>query len=251
MNVSVIIPALNEAEALPSVLSDLHRVLPMVSYVHASRIIIADNGSTDGTAEVAQVHGARVVQAPRRGYGSACLAGIASMPPEIDVVVFMDGDHSDYAEDLPKLLEPLQQRVADLVLGERVSLGKPALTFQQRFGNALACALMKIIVGHRYHDLGPFRAIRRASLDSLRMEDPAFGWTIEMQIKAVQKNLRIREIPVRYRFRIGKSKISGTITGSIRAGWGILSTIAKYAKPRWNPSLFLLKPLFLGMSKHD
>ncbi len=232
MNISVIIPALNEEKALPRVLADLQCTLRAHSgaplHIERFEIIVADNGSTDRTAELARAAAVKVLMASRKGYGSACLAGLAALPAETDVVLFMDGDYSDYAGDIPRLLEPIRKGEADFVLGERVTLGEAALSVQQRFGNALACTLMKLVYGHLYRDLGPFRAIRRSSLESLRMQDPGFGWTIEMQIKAIKKGLKIQEVPVRYRPRMGQSKISGTLMGSVRAGKAILGAIVKY-----------------------
>ena len=166
----------------------------------------------------------------RPGYGRACLAGLAALDRSVDTVVFLDGDHSDHAEELPKLVAPIAEGRADLVIGSRVSLAESgSLTVPQRFGNRLACALMRRYFGVRYTDLGPFRAIRRDALDRLAMADEAFGWTAEMQAKAAQQQLRIVEVPVRYRRRIGRSKISGTISGTVRAGIAILSTIRRVA----------------------
>lgn len=219
MVVSVIIPARNEAEALGRVLKALPR-----SLVHD--VVVVDNGSTDATAEIARQAGARVVCQPRAGYGRACLAGIAALDPLVDVVAFMDADYSDYPEELPKLLAPLEAGRADLVIGSRRALAqKASLTLQQRFGNWLACRLMHLFFGIRYTDLGPFRAITRKALDRLSMRDQAFGWTVEMQAKAAIAGLRAVEIPVHYRRRIGQSKISGTIKGTFLAGITILAVI--------------------------
>lgn len=221
---AVVIPALNEEEALPAVLRDLARCVP------DAHVVVVDNGSTDRTAERAEAEGATVVHQPRRGYGSACLAGFAWLsqdPP--DIVVVMDGDNSDFAEDLDALTEPIARGEADMVLGERVSQGdRGSLLPNQRFGNWLATGLIRLHTGHRYADMGPFRALRWTSLQSLRMEDPAFGWNVEMQMKAVQKGLRIQEVPVRYRSRIGQSKISGTVRGTVKAGIGILRATWRY-----------------------
>jgi glycosyltransferase involved in cell wall biosynthesis len=195
-------------------------------------VIVVDNGSTDRTAQVARAHGAQVVHEPHRGYGSACLAGMAALAPDVTVVAFMDGDGSDDPADLPRLLEPIVRGDADMVLGSRV-LGERetgALTPQQRFGNALATVLLRALHGARYSDLGPFRAIRREALDRLGMRDTSFGWTVEMQIKAARHGLRVQEIPVHYRKRrAGQSKISGTLRGTISAGAKITWTIFRYS----------------------
>ncbi len=223
MNISVIIPAYNEEQALPLVLEELARQ-------SVDDVIVVDNGSTDRTAEVARATGARVVSEPRRGYGQTCQAGLGAISPESELVVFLDADHSDYPEDLPALVAPIQQGHADLVIGSRV-LGQAAagsLTPQQRFGNWLACWLIALRFHRAFTDLGPFRAIRRDALERLHMRDPAFGWNVEMQIKALKAGLRILEVPVRYRARIGQSKISGTLTGAIRAGFGILGMIVRH-----------------------
>ncbi len=230
--VTVIIPAYNEQESLPQVLSDLPSV---------GRVIVANNASTDRTAEVAAAAGAIVVDEPRRGYGSACLAGLARLHelaeresdlPEI--VVFIDGDYSDHPEQLVELVEPIFADQADFVLGSRL-LGQRepgAMPAQSIYGNRLACALMRLLFGANYTDLGPFRAIRYPHLLALEMSDTNFGWTVEMQIKAAKAKLRTLELPVRYRKRIGTSKISGTVRGTISAGYKILYTIAKYGV--WN-----------------
>ncbi len=226
--VTVIIPALDEEESLPLVLGDLPQV---------GQVIVVDNGSTDATAAVAKRCGATVVPEAQRGYGSACLRGLATVRDQIErgqeaprVVVFLDADYSDHPEMLPQLVGPIFAGDADCVLGSRL-LGKReagAMPPQSVFGNKLACFLMRLLFGIRYTDLGPFRAIEYSALESLNMEDENFGWTIEMQIKAGRADLRVREIPVPYRCRVGTSKISGTVLGSIKAGNKILYTIAKY-----------------------
>ncbi|MBI4353824.1 MAG: glycosyltransferase family 2 protein [Candidatus Omnitrophica bacterium] len=223
IRVGIIIPARNEAEALARVVSEIPRQL-------VSEIIVVDNGSTDATASVALQAGARVVAEPIAGYGRACLRGLAALGVSVDTVVFMDADHSDYPDDLPMLLDPIAEGRADLVIGSRLRRAQPgSLTLPQRLGNRLACALMRWWFGARYTDLGPFRAIRREALERLHMQDHAFGWTVEMQAKAARCRLRIEEIPVRYRPRIGRSKISGTLKGTVRAGMAILTTIVRIA----------------------
>lgn len=197
-------------------------------------VIVVDNGSTDGTARVAAAGGARVVSESRRGYGSACLAGIDALAgsPDEDIVVFLDADGSDDPDVLPSLVEPIVRGNADFVVGSRV-LGERepgALPPHARFGNALAVFLMRRLTGARYTDLGPFRAIRLGALRGLGMRDRDFGWTVEMQLRAARGGLRTMEVPVPYRRRVGRSKISGTIGGSVRAGAKILWTVAKHAR---------------------
>jgi glycosyltransferase involved in cell wall biosynthesis len=221
----LIIPALNEARALRQVL----REIPAGVF---GEIVVVDNGSTDGTAEIAAGAGARVVVEKRRGYGSACLAGVAALPKDADVVVFMDADGSDLPSDAGALIGPIVRDEADLVIGSR-ELGVPepgSLSPHQRLGNRLAVWLVSLLYGRRYTDLGPFRAIRRTALERLDMRDKNFGWTIEMQVKAVRRGLRIVEAPVAYRNRkAGQSKISGSLVGSAAAGAKILWTVARYA----------------------
>lgn len=226
----VIIPARNEAKSIQLVLDDLPEV---------GCVIVVDNGSTDGTGEIAERAGATVVREEKPGYGQACLTGIAhlesvaaSLTTAPDYVVFLDGDYSDYPQLLPDLVRPIDEGDYDFVLGSRL-LGereKGAMPPQSVYGNKLAVGLMRLFWKHRFTDLGPFRAIHRDSLAELKMADENFGWTVEMQIKAVVNKLRILEIPVPYRCRVGTSKISGTISGTFRAGYKILYTIAKY---RW------------------
>lgn len=231
-DVAVIIPALNEERSLPLVLRDLPPV---------GRVIVVDNGSTDATASVAAEGGAIVVCEPRRGYGAACLRGMAALAEAVErgeptprVVVFLDGDYSDYPERLPDLAAPILSGEADFVLGSRL-LGQReagAMPPQSLWGNRFACFLMRCFFRARYTDLGPFRAIDYPALKSLGMVDQNFGWTVEMQIKAVRAGLRTIEIPVPYRRRIGQSKISGTLLGTLRAGYKILYVIAKYGWAR-------------------
>jgi glycosyltransferase involved in cell wall biosynthesis len=223
--IGVIMPTRNEAAALPKVLS---AILPKVA-----EVIVVDTASTDGTPEIAAGMGARVVSEPRRGYGRACLAGIAALSPTVDTVLFMDADASDRPEDLPRLLAPIIEDGADMVIGaRRLDVEPGALTPQQRFGNALACRLIRLMWGISYTDLGPFRVIRRDALDRLQMRDETWGWTVEMQVRAARLGLRVREVPVGYRRRIGHSKISGTLMGTIKAGWKILWVIAAEALAR-------------------
>lgn len=197
---------------------------------------MTDNGSTDRTAEVAREHGALVVHEDHRGYGAACLRGMAELASigvaDTDIVVFLDGDHSDHPEELIDLIAPIVAGEAEMVIGSR-ALGKAepgALTPQQVHGNRLACWMMRVILRHRFTDLGPFRAIRWDALQSLEMRDRDFGWTVEMQMKAVRRGLRVSEVPVSYRNRIGTSKISGTVRGAFLAGYKIITTILRYAR---------------------
>jgi glycosyltransferase involved in cell wall biosynthesis len=234
-DVAVIIPALNEEASLPLVLGDLPDV---------GRVIVVDNGSTDATARVAAEGGAAVVPEPQRGYGAACLRGLSVLAESVAnggdaprVVVFLDADYSDHPELLPELVEPVFAGAADLVLGSRL-LGERepgAMPPQSLFGNRLACFLMRHLFGARYTDLGPFRAVDYPKLLGLRMADRNFGWTVEMQIKAARAGLRTLEIPVPYRCRIGKSKISGTVMGTLKAGWKILYVIGKYGSEKRTP----------------
>jgi len=222
--VSVIIPALNEERAISFVLRDLPSE-------RVSQVLVVDNGSTDRTPEVARSHGATVIRQSERGYGAACLAGLQALAQETAIVVFLDGDYSDFPDELDKLLEPILEGRADMVIGTRTQHrgSRSVLTPQQRWGNWLATTLIRLRFGHRFTDLGPFRAIRRDALEKLAMCDRNFGWTAEMQIKAVLAGLRITEVPVQYRPRIGVSKISGTVKGVVMAGIIILYTIFKYS----------------------
>ena len=223
--ISIIIPAYNEESSIGLVLDALPQ-----EKIH--EIIVVDNCSTDATARVAQEHGARVVKEPRKGYGSACLKGIDQLD-DPDIVVFIDGDFSDFPEEIVLLIGPIETGEKDFVLGSRMIFPKSQLALlpQARYGNRLAILLIKLFFKYEFTDLGPFRAIRYSSLISLGMQDRDFGWTVEMQIKAVRNGLRIHEVPVNYRKRIGISKITGTISGTIRAGTKIIYTIFKYLLP--------------------
>ncbi|MCG8608137.1 glycosyltransferase family 2 protein [bacterium] len=227
MKVVVIIPAFNEEQSIGMVLRDI----PM-ELVH--EVIVVDNHSSDDTAAVAKSGGATVVSEPRRGYGNACMAGIAhAKKSRPDTIVFLDGDYSDYPEEMRDLVAKIQEGF-DLVIGSRM-MGKAepgALLPQARWGNRLAVSLIKLLFGGEFTDLGPFRAIKWSKLLELKMRDPTFGWTVEMQVKAAKFGLRTTEVPVRYRARVGVSKITGTMSGTIKAGYKILYTIFKYALTR-------------------
>ena len=218
--ISVIIPVLNEEDAIANVIGDIPKTL-------VQEIIVVDNGCTDNTVAVAKRNGAKVVTEPRRGYGYACLAGIAAVT-EPNIVVFLDGDYSDYPTEMPQLVQPILAGKADFVVGTRMSTSKGALLPQARFGNWLACFLMRWFFGVRWTDLGPFRAIRYPQLLALDMQDKTFGWTVEMQIKSAKMGMQGCEVPVRYRKRIGTSKISGTVLGTLKAGYKILCTLFYY-----------------------
>lgn len=220
--IAVIIPAYNESGSIQPVIRDIPDWV--------DRIIVADNNSTDDTAARAADAGAEVVTESTRGYGAACLAGIDALRDE-EIVVFLDGDYSDYPEDMAHIVDPIALECADMVIGSRAKgeVATGAMTPQQRWGNWLACTLMRIIWGLRHSDLGPFRALPYATLVSLGMQDRTWGWTVEMQIRAAKCGMRVVEAPVRYRKRIGHSKISGTVSGVVRAGTKILYTIAREA----------------------
>ena len=223
--VGVVIPALNEVDAIGRVIADIP--------AWADKIIVADNGSTDGTAAAVRAAGATVVVEPEKGYGAACLAGIATLG-SVDVVVFLDGDYSDHPGDMATLVDPIVNDSVDFVIASRVTGAREpgSLTPQQMFGNWLATRLIAGIWRQKYTDLGPFRAIRKSSLDKLAMADRNYGWTVEMQIKAAELNLRVLEVPARYRRRIGVSKVSGTVKGTIMAGYKILYVIGRHALRR-------------------
>lgn len=225
MPVAAIIPALDEEHAIGAVLAGIDRNL-------VRDVIVGDNGSRDATATVARATGAEVVRVNERGYGAACAGALTRLAPDIDVVLFMDADGSDDPAEIEVVLAPIQRGDADLVIGSRAlgTVEPGALTPQQRFGNWLATRLIRLLYRHRYTDLGPFRAIRRDLLDRIAMQDRRYGWTVEMQIRALQLGARVTEVPVRYRKRVGRSKISGTVSGVLQAGWWILITIFKYAR---------------------
>lgn len=220
-SVGMVIPAYNEEQALPAALAGIP---PEV----VDSVVVVDNASSDGTAEAARQGGAVVVHEPRRGYGAACLAGIGWYEKNpVDVIVFMDADGADDPSMIKDLVAPIAAGEADLVIGSRV-LGQRepgALTPHAALGNRLAVFLIRLLFGHAYTDLGPFRAVRSGPLASLGMADRDYGWTVEMQVKAIKQGLRIKEAPVPYRRRAGKSKISGTFKGSVVAGWKIITTI--------------------------
>lgn len=225
MSIVVIIPVLNEADAIGQVIGDIPQ--PLVD-----EVIVVNNGSTDNTVQVARAAGAVVLTEPRKGYGWACLRGIEharSLQP--DIVVFLDGDYSDHPEEMSALVAPILADKADLVIGSRIKgdAEPGALLPQAQVGNRVACFLMRWIWNGRFTDLGPFRAIRFDKLLALQMEDKTYGWTIEMQIKALRQKLRYTEVPVSYRKRIGTSKVTGTLSGTIKASAKILWTIARYA----------------------
>lgn len=228
--VVVIIPALNEQASLPLVLQDL----PATSCV-----IVVDNGSVDETGKVAAEGGAHVIREERRGYGRACLSGLSELDrliaeetlPAPKVVAFVDADYSDHADLLPQIAGPALSGQVDFVLGSRLMGEREpgAMPPQSVYGNQFACWLINLFSGVHFSDLGPFRAIKYESLKELEMADENFGWTVEMQLKAVQAGLEILEVPVPYRRRVGVSKISGTISGTIKAGYKILYTVARHA----------------------
>jgi glycosyltransferase involved in cell wall biosynthesis len=222
MRVSVIIPTRNEAFAISRVLSDLPAGL-------ITEILVVDSGSTDGTPEIATKFGAHVVHEPRQGYGRACLTGLA-MANAPDVVVFLDGDYSDRPAELPLLLAPISDGRADITLGSRLGLQRipGALPWHSALGNRLAASLIKLLYGLEISDLGPFRAARADVLRELVLEELTYGWAVEMILKGTLKGFRIVEVPVSYHPRIGRSKISGTLKGTVGAAWFILSLIMRY-----------------------
>ena len=224
--IKVIIPAYNEGDSIGSVISDIPKSV--------SEIIVVNNNSTDTTLVNAEKAGATVLTENRRGYGYACLKGmdyIAQQTEKPDIIVFLDGDYSDYPEELDKIVAPILNKNMDLVIGARKKVLREAgsMTFPQIFGNELATFLMKLFFGAKFTDLGPFRAIKYDKLVALQMQDKTYGWTVEMQLKVLRKKMAYTEVPVRYKKRIGISKVSGTVKGAIFAGIKILAWIFKYS----------------------
>ncbi len=225
-DIKVIIPAFNEEDSIGKVIAEIPSIV--------SEIVVVSNNSTDNTIEKARETGATVLSESSQGYGYACLRGmkyIAEQSKKPDIIVFMDGDYSDYPEELSKLVQPIIEEDVDFVIGARAKSlrEKGSMTPQQVFGNQLATGLMRLFFGARFTDLGPFRAIKYDKLLALEMEDKTYGWTVEMQLKALKKKLSYTEVPVRYKKRIGVSKVSGTVKGTIFAGVKILGWIFKYS----------------------
>ena len=225
-HIKVIIPAFNEANSIAKVINDIPDVV--------QEIIVISNGSTDDTEHNAKKAGATVLQEPQKGYGYACLKGldyISKQTDKPDIIVFLDGDYSDYPEELLKIIDPILKEDIDFVVGTRVKQlrEKGSMTLPQIFGNWLATFLMKLIYGAKFTDLGPFRAIKYDKLLNINMQDKTYGWTVEMQLKILKKKFTYKEVPVKYRNRIGVSKVSGTIKGAIFAGVKILTWIFKYS----------------------
>lgn len=224
--IKVIIPAFNEADSISHVIKDIPRFV--------DEIIVVNNSSTDATVINAENAGATVLTETNKGYGYACLSGldyISKQTIKPHIVVFIDGDYSDYPEELANIVQPIIEQNIDFVIGARVKQKreKGSMTFPQIFGNWLATSLMKLIFGSHFTDLGPFRAIKYDKLLALKMEDKTYGWTVEMQLKALKQKLTYAEVPVNYRNRIGESKVSGTVKGAIFAGVKILGWIFKYS----------------------
>ncbi|MBV8212609.1 MAG: glycosyltransferase family 2 protein [Verrucomicrobia bacterium] len=222
MRVSVIIPTHNEAQAIGRVLADIPSDL-------ITEVVVVDSNSSDGTPEIAASMGAQVIQEPRRGYGQACLTGLAAADAP-DIVVFLDGDYSDRPAELPILLQPIIQGDADIALGSRLGQQRirAALPWHQAFGNRFAAGLIRLLYGLRITDLGPFRAGRADVLRTLALEETTYGWAVEMIVKGAVNGFRVVEVPVSYYPRIGKSKIGGTLKGTIGAAWFILSLTVRY-----------------------
>ncbi len=228
-HVIVIIPAFNEARAIGKVVGDIPS--PPIT-----EVVVVNNASTDETERNAREAGATVVGEKRKGYGWACLRGIEyARGRQPDVVVFLDGDYSDHPDEMPRVVDPIIRGEADFVIGSRILGDRDtgAMLPQALIGNRIACLAMRLIWGARYTDLGPFRAIRFGALEDLDMTDKTFGWTIEMQIKAARAGLRWKEVPVSYRRRVGVSKVTGTVSGTLKASALILWTIARYAAEDW------------------
>ncbi len=224
--IKVIIPAINEEASIPKVIAEIPDIV--------SEIIVVNNGSSDNTSLAAKKAGATVIDEKNTGYGNACLKGLSYLSNQSiqpDIVVFLDGDYSDYPSEMTKILAPILQKNVDFVIGARVSKyrEKGSMTIPQRFGNWLASFLMRLIFNSKFTDLGPFRAITYSKLLSLHMQDQTYGWTVEMQLKILKQNIPYTEVPVHYKKRIGTSKVSGTIKGAIFAGIKILSWIFKYS----------------------
>lgn len=222
--ITVIIPAFNEEQSIGKVVTDIPRDV-------VQHVIVVNNNSMDSTVQVAQEAGAITLDEPRKGYGWACLKGIEhSKQLKTDIVVFLDGDYSDYPQEIPDVIKPILENQMDMVIGSRV-LGKRekgSLTPQQIFGNWLATKLIRIFYRAKFTDLGPFRAIKSDSLEKLKMADKTYGWTIEMQIKAAKQKMKFCEVPVNYKKRIGVSKVSGTVKGTVLAGIKIIFAVFKY-----------------------
>ncbi|MBF31325.1 MAG: UDP-glucose--dolichyl-phosphate glucosyltransferase [Aequorivita sp.] len=225
-NIKVIIPAFNEEASIGKVIAEIPDFV--------SEVIVVDNNSTDNTSEIAKNAGATVLFQPKAGYGNACLKGMEYISEEDikpEIIVFLDGDYSDYPSELTKIVAPILEDDIDFVVGARVKALREAgsMTFPQRFGNALATRLMKLFFNSKFTDLGPFRAIKYDKLLALNMEDKTYGWTVEMQLKVLKKKFTYVEVPVKYKNRLGTSKVSGTVKGAIFAGVKILSWIFKYS----------------------
>jgi glycosyltransferase involved in cell wall biosynthesis len=228
--IAAVIPALDEAQSIARVVEGLRAQALLAS----GEVIVVDNGSTDGTGEIARGAGARVVREERRGYGYACLAGVLAADGA-EVIVLLDGDAADDPEDLPRVLEPLLAGEADLVVGSRTlgSRARGSMTWQQVFGNHLAAFLMRSLYGVRVSDVGPFRTIRRDHLLALEMREMTYGWPSEMIVKSARAGYHYREVPVSYHRRLGVSKVGDTLVESLKVGWRIISTVLRYS--RWTP----------------